>query len=677
VETSQSSEKSLFELALKSKGVTVNSPPFTFGRLLIGRVESCDIVISHLTVSAVHAVIEVSKDGAKIYDMNSTNGTFVQGEKVVAQEVQFGDIVKIADIEFIFQYYVQKEELPPVLDMLDPKDGAGAILPNLPQNIPTVAYSKEDVEKVMPQSTPKDKGEETPYIVYPLASDPKAEFSEYIFEDLDELYPIFKYEIGQEAVEVIILNKDNVFSVDYLPLKNGRYHLAGSKPNKGDIEYPYLGKEDRVPFVEVINNEVHINGLSDYELFHLSDDKKKDSGPSFILNNEDLARFAKGDNEVYVRKVSAPPKVAKAPFFRRDKNLRKYLFLMFFFILAPLAALQNFQVDEDLEKEKAPERIATILYKKKLTVSKTKAVEKTKEAPKKVQKAPKKKTKPKKPTPKKVAKKPAPKKAVTKKPTPKPKKAGVKTAKKVQQVKKGVSRPKKITKKPKSVNRPSRRLGPRTKSASSASASRTRRKTVGRVDTYKSADFKSTISSVLAKGGAFKKVKSATGSGSAQNLRGANVGGGSTGDLKQAEISGNVGSLSGATVGKLDTSKGAEGLSAKRSIYTAGIPSETVVLGSMDPDIIRQILMEHIPQFRYCYQKELESNNDIFGVVKMNFIIGASGHVTRAAVSGKRMPVPVRRCVANVLRGIQFPAPRGGGQVEVTQPINFQSKKLK
>jgi hypothetical protein len=84
-----------------------------------------------------------------------------------------------------------------------------------------------------------------------------------------------------------------------------------------------------------------------------------------------------------------------------------------------------------------------------------------------------------------------------------------------------------------------------------------------------------------------------------------------------------------------------------------------------------------LSQFQYCYQKELDVSTKQFnGNIKMNFVIGASGHVTRANATAKsgRLPTSVRRCVVNVLRGIAFPEPPGGGVVEVDQPMSFYSK---
>jgi TonB family protein len=98
----------------------------------------------------------------------------------------------------------------------------------------------------------------------------------------------------------------------------------------------------------------------------------------------------------------------------------------------------------------------------------------------------------------------------------------------------------------------------------------------------------------------------------------------------------------------------------------------------MDPDVIRRILLDHLPQFRYCYQKELErSGVEASGTVKLNFTIGASGHVSQAGIDGSSgLPSEVKRCVVGVLRGISFPEPQGGGTVEVKQPMNFYPKKI-
>lgn len=704
MEINKASHKKLYHMYPEDHISGVKGNVFSTGRILIGRAESCDFVINSNIVSAVHAVLEITPKGVKLFDMNSKNGTYINKEKIVTSEIKVGDTVAFGNVKFTFKEYISSDELPPVLDSLEPAKGEASPLQtqimqipdefrqapatpstseNKEEQVPAAPEQKEvssqsaaKNEKVeakdhLPQAPKEEKKEKDgPYIVYPLAADPKADYSEYIFEDVDELYPIFKYETNKQAVEVIILYHDSVFSVDYLPEKDGNYKIVGANPEKQDIEFPYMGKEEKTSFVEVKGSSVSVNQLNGYSCLHINNKGANETKkPVIDLLDNDILRMVNGHLEIYIRKVPAPPKVKNAPFFSRDKTLRSLIFLTLFLVFSPLLALNFFEVDEEMKKEKDPERIATILYKQKLIISKNKAVEKTKKAdPKKKQRVKKNKVskKPKQSKPKQA--KPKNTKKVTTK-DPGSKKAPVKQQ--VKKVKKPMPR-----KSPKVARTRSASKSP-TKTASTRRAAKPN-PNKGVVDVYKSVDFKSTVSSLVAKGGSLRGAK-VQGSTSSNSIGRASVGGGVADNLKKADVGTEIGSLTGATVGKIGQSKGAEGLSAKKGIYMAGIPSETVVMGGMDPDTIRRILREAIPQFRYCYQKELDrsSGKSLSGTIGLQFKIGATGHVTRAGVSNQtRLPGSVKGCVVRVLKGLKFPAPPGGGVVEVNQPFNFYPKRL-
>jgi outer membrane biosynthesis protein TonB len=646
---------------------------FGTGRILLGRTESCDLMIGNDSVSAVHAVVEISPNKIVIYDMNSTNGTFVNGDKVIVKELHPGDIVRLAEVEFSFHHYNAKEAAPPVLESLEPEHGSASVKPRALPELPP-----ESAAKSLPRTAPKVSSA-LPSIVYPLAADPKAEFSEYIFEDKDVIYPIFRYETAKQAVEVIILFKDQVYSVDYLAEGKKTYFITGLMINNEEVEFPYLGKNEKFPFVDSLNGHTTVHTLPGFDVFFLSD-KKKDSGhvgASVELQGQDLLRFHKGDLQIFVRNVSAPPKVAPAPILKRDPDFQKYLFLLLFLVGLLSVGLNVIEVPEDEKKDElAPERLATILYKQPLTVSKNKSVEKTEKAPKIAQKAPDKPAVKKEVPTEKQPEVKKPDLVTTKDQSQKPD-PGSKTATTKKIVKQGTVRPTPSDQVAKPEPAASNKQAPTTKTA--AALSQVSLQSQGHVEVYKSADFKSSISSLVAKGGSLSGIQAKGVSGSTGNLSGVATGVSSgTGTVKTADIGTNQGSLVGATSGVLGNSKGAEGLSSKKAIYTAGIPSETVVLGSMDPDVIRRILLEHLPQFRYCYQKELEkSGSDVYGVIKLNFTIGASGHVSNAGIDGSsNLPAQVKSCVVGVLRGIAFPEPMGGGVVEVKQPMNFQSKTI-
>lgn len=676
MELEKKKQSKMFELRPTSSHSKTKGGVFGKGRFLLGRTESCDVIVNHDAISGVHAVLEIFDDKAKIYDMNSTNGTYVNDEKVIVKEFHVGDFFRLADVEFEFQVYSPEESLPPVLNSLEPSHGEASV--KLPPVITSDLISAKP--KALPHSAPAISNH-MPSIVYPLASDPKAEFSEYIFEDKDDLYPIFKYESNKQAVEVIILHNDQVFSVDYLPEGKSTYFISGLLTKSDELEFPYLGKTEKLPFVDVRSDSAVVHTLPGFGVFLLSD-KKKDSGhvaTSVELSGQDLVRLQKGHLQIFVRHVAAPPKIASAPFLKRDPDFRKYLalFLLFFGFLS--IGLNLIEVPEDEKKEDlASERLAIILYKQPMTISKNVAVEKTKDAPKVAQKAP---TKPAVEKVKVTEKQPDVKtpdivatKIQDKKPDP-----GKKTATEKKIVKQGTTP---VTKPDdRKFEAPVAKGVTKSTSAKAPTAfSQVASKSAGHVEVYKSTDFASTINTMVAKGGSLTGVqtKSATGSSGGEFVGAASGVIGGSGSVKTSTMVTNQGSLIGAASGALGDSKGAEGLSAKRAIYTAGIPGETVVLGSMDPDTIRRILLEHLPQFRYCYQRELEkTGSETGGTVKLNFTIGASGHVAQAGVDGSSsLPTDVKKCVVGVLKGINFPEPMGGGTVEVKQPMNFYSKKL-
>lgn len=213
----------------------------------------------------------------------------------------------------------------------------------------------------------------------------------------------------------------------------------------------------------------------------------------------------------------------------------------------------------------------------------------------------------------------------------------------------------------------------------------------GSGDTYKGLDF--ATKSLTGRLGNRFKIRNAAddmgagagkgggiGDGTGKGFGDGTVTGTPNGTIETAKILTNVGSLTGATTGVIGSSKGSEGLSQKGAIMLSGTPEETVVLGSIDPGVIRQILMDHIAQFRFCYQSELEASaapDTMSGMVSLNFSISSTGNVAKTNVGGSKSITPkVKNCVAGVLRGIQFPSPKGGGQVEVKQPMSFYPKQF-
>lgn len=73
-------------------------------RILCGR-KNADLVLHDSDVSRRHASIEVF-DGGQVYikDLNSTNGTFVNGSRITTYKLQNGDHVKMGRCVMRFTY---------------------------------------------------------------------------------------------------------------------------------------------------------------------------------------------------------------------------------------------------------------------------------------------------------------------------------------------------------------------------------------------------------------------------------------------------------------------------------------------------------------------------------------------------------------------------------------------
>jgi len=76
-------------------GVVIKEVQLTKDRTSLGRRPYNDIVIDNLAVSGEHAVLQMSGNEVHLEDLNSTNGTYVNGKAVKKQLLQNDDTVEI------------------------------------------------------------------------------------------------------------------------------------------------------------------------------------------------------------------------------------------------------------------------------------------------------------------------------------------------------------------------------------------------------------------------------------------------------------------------------------------------------------------------------------------------------------------------------------------------------
>src|SRR6185503_12072443 len=76
-------------------GVVIKEVQLTKDRTTLGRRPYNDIVIDNLAVSGEHAVLQMTGNEVYLEDLNSTNGTYVNGKAVKKQLLQNSDTVEI------------------------------------------------------------------------------------------------------------------------------------------------------------------------------------------------------------------------------------------------------------------------------------------------------------------------------------------------------------------------------------------------------------------------------------------------------------------------------------------------------------------------------------------------------------------------------------------------------
>ena len=84
--------------------IEIYNTMFTLGK---DSVHSNYLIDDNRTISRQHAMIRFENGIAKVEDCNSTNGSWLNGEKLIsgdAKRLNDGDIIKLSDEEFEFRY---------------------------------------------------------------------------------------------------------------------------------------------------------------------------------------------------------------------------------------------------------------------------------------------------------------------------------------------------------------------------------------------------------------------------------------------------------------------------------------------------------------------------------------------------------------------------------------------
>ena len=117
------SERTMPKLVVSVHGVVVHEWPVFKNRTTLGRRPCNDLVFNSLAVSGEHAVLWGSDTGFTIEDLNSTNGTRVNGRFITRQTLCHGDTIGIGKYQVHFFQHPQEHDHEPATAM-----GEGAVI---------------------------------------------------------------------------------------------------------------------------------------------------------------------------------------------------------------------------------------------------------------------------------------------------------------------------------------------------------------------------------------------------------------------------------------------------------------------------------------------------------------------------------------------------------------------
>jgi len=92
------------KLVIKTPGKQTGEVNLKLGDMIIGRHTTCDIVLKDdKSVSGKHAVIKTVGRKSTIEDLNSTNGTFVENQRIKRHELRSGESIIIGDHVLVYR----------------------------------------------------------------------------------------------------------------------------------------------------------------------------------------------------------------------------------------------------------------------------------------------------------------------------------------------------------------------------------------------------------------------------------------------------------------------------------------------------------------------------------------------------------------------------------------------
>ena len=120
------------KLVVSLDGVVIKDVQITKDKTTLGRRPYNDIVIDNLAVSGEHAVLQMVGGDVFIEDLNSTNGTYINGKAIKKQMLAHNDTVEIG--KYKIKYLVEEGNDYEKTMIMRPGSAATTGVPHTPYN---------------------------------------------------------------------------------------------------------------------------------------------------------------------------------------------------------------------------------------------------------------------------------------------------------------------------------------------------------------------------------------------------------------------------------------------------------------------------------------------------------------------------------------------------------------
>lgn len=624
----------------------------------IGRLATAHLSLEDDRISRIHAVVEVSPEGAvSIIDMGSAEGTFVNGKKVSRSPLRPGDSVGVGGLRLVLEAPGAAAPAPapapaataapapapasaPAAAAARPASVRPAAAPAAPAPAPAVVPAPAAAPAPAPVPAP-------PAAPAPVAAPPRAHRHEKrrwtlgaapaAAEDLSH---------GDVGVELRLLWKDTLidagaFVAPKEPVLVGEgagCALAVPASLLPVPRFPVLqhrGGEYRFAFARGMTGAVEERGAR-RTLAELVKERKAEAdgqvqGAYWIpVPRAGAVRAELGGGLAIEARPRRPEHLDVPPWWERINYQFLNLFLVLFFVQAGfVVAANNFPYETDVLADdlfKNPSRMAKFIIKPP-------------EAPKPAEKLPGEKKEKSEQSGEMAEKHKGEEGQMGKKDAPKTS---------------GKSAPKAIDPNAKEVVKRMGVLGALGRGGGGG------------------------LATVFGSGGLGGDIRGATGNmfGTAVGdsfgfgglgVRGTGAGGGGAGEtvgIGGIGTKGRGGGLGGY-------GQGVGGLGRKTDRDVAITAGTATVLGSIDKELIRAVIKEHAQQIRFCYEEQLAVNPKLAGKVVIKWTIDADGNASNATVVADGTSLAddkVHQCMMARIVSWQFPKPKGGGIAVITYP---------